>query len=169
MKVVLRKDVEKLGEAGSVKNVADGFARNYLIPKGLAVIATPGELKVVAENQKVKERKIARQEQELQELSDRIQGQRLNFETRTGTSGRLFGSVTSGDIAERLSATVGHDIDRRKIAIEEPIRTVGEHPVHVLLVGRLRPEITVVVKGLIDDSTEEPAGESEPQIETEDS
>jgi large subunit ribosomal protein L9 len=169
MKVVLRKDVEKLGEAGSVKNVADGFARNYLIPKGLAVIATSGELKVVAENQKVKERKIARQEQELQELSDRIQGQRLIFETRTGTSGRLFGSVTSGDIAERLSATVGHDIDRRKIAIEEPIRTVGEHPVHVLLVGRLRPEITVVVKGLIDDSTEEPAGESEPQIETEDS
>ncbi len=76
MKVVLRQDVENLGEKGSVKNVADGFARNYLIPKGMAVVATPGELKVVASNEAVKQRKVQRQEQELQGLADRISGQK---------------------------------------------------------------------------------------------
>lgn len=147
MKVVLRKDVEKLGEAGSVQTVADGFARNYLIPKGLAVLATPGELKVVAENARVREMKIARQEKQLQDLADKIGGQRLEFVARSGDQGRLYGSITAGDIAERLSAAVGQEIDRRKIVLADPIRTVGEHVVAVHLVGRLRPEITVVVAG----------------------
>lgn len=147
MKVVLRKDVEKLGAAGSVQTVADGFARNYLIPKGLAVLATPGELKVVAENARVREMKIARQEKQLQDLADKISGQRLEFVARSGDQGRLYGSITAGDIAERLSAAVGQEIDRRKIVLADPIRTVGEHVVAVHLVGRLRPEITVVVAG----------------------
>jgi large subunit ribosomal protein L9 len=82
MKVILRQDVESLGEAGDVKNVSDGYARNYLIPKGYAIIATPGELKVLAENQKVKDRKIAYQEQDLKELADRISTVTLEFEAR---------------------------------------------------------------------------------------
>lgn len=151
MKVVLRQDVENLGEKGSVKNVADGYARNYLIPKGLAVVATPGELKVVASNEAVKQRKIARQEQELQGLADRISGTRLEFEARAGSNGRLFGSITNGDIADKLSTVVKSEIDRRKIIIDEPIRTVGEHPVTVNLVGKLRPQVTVVVHGIVED------------------
>ena len=151
MKIVLRQDVENLGEKGSVKNVADGYARNYLIPKGLAVVATPGELKVVATNEAVKQRKVARQEQELQGLADRINGTRLEFEARAGSNGRLFGSITSGDIAEKLSAAVGSEIDRRKIVIDEPIRTIGEHPVTVNLVGKLRPQVTVFVHGIVDE------------------
>lgn len=151
MKVVLRQDVENLGERGSVKNVADGYARNYLIPKGLAVVATPGELKVVATNEAVKQRKIARQEQELQGLADRISGARLDFEARAGSNGRLFGSITNGDIADKLSAAVGSEIDRRKIVIDEPIRTIGEHPVTVNLVGKLKPQVTVVVHGIVDE------------------
>ncbi|MEZ4505489.1 MAG: 50S ribosomal protein L9 [Thermomicrobiales bacterium] len=151
MKVVLRQDVENLGEKGSVKNVADGYARNYLIPKGMAVVATPGELKVVATNEAVKQRKIQRQEQELQGLADRISGQKLVFEARAGSNGRLFGSITNGDIAEKLSAAVGAEIDRRKIVIDEPIRTTGEHPVTVNLVGKLRPQVTVVVNGIVDE------------------
>ena len=155
MKVVLRQDVENLGEKGSVKNVADGYARNYLIPKGMAVVATPGELKVVATNDAVKQRKVLRQEQELQGLAERISGQKVEFEARAGGNGRLFGSITNGDIAEKLSAAIGTEVDRRKIVIDEPIRTIGEHPVTVHLVGKLRPQVTVVVHGIVEDEESE--------------
>jgi len=100
MRIVLRKDVPKVGEAGSVQTVANGYARNYLIPKGLAVLATEGELKNAAHNEAVKDRKIARQENQLQNLADRINGQRLTFVARGGEQGRLYRSVTAGEIAE---------------------------------------------------------------------
>src|SRR5215211_2859488 len=139
MKVVLRKDVEKLGEAGSVQTVADGYARNYLIPKGLAVVATAGELKVVAENARVRDMKIARQERQLQDLADKISGQRLSFTARAGDQGRLYGSITASDVAEKLSAAIGQEVDRRRVVLDDPIRSLGEHTVTVHLVGRLRP------------------------------
>lgn len=154
MKVVLRKDVEKVGEKGSVQTVSDGFGRNYLIPQGLAVLATPGELKVVAENARVRDLKIARQEKQLQELADKISGRRLEFVARAGSGGRLYGSITTTEIAERLTAAVGLEIDRRKIVLPEPIRTVGEHPVTVHLVGKLRPQVTVIVNGEVDEEEE---------------
>jgi len=154
MKVVLRKDVEKLGDAGTVQNVADGYARNYLIPKGFAVVATTGELKVVAENTRVKEMKTARQERQLQDLADKISVQRLNFTARSGEQGRLYGSITAGDIAERLTAAVGQEIDRRKVVLEDPIRHTGEHNVSVHLVGRLRPQVTVIVTGEREEEVE---------------
>ena len=160
MKIVLRQDVPKLGEAGTVQTVTDGYARNYLIPRGLAVIATSGELKVVAHNQGVQARKIAKQEQQLQSLADRIAGQRLEFTARAGEQGRLYGSITAGDIAERLTAAVREEIDRRKVVLEEPIRSVGEHSVAVHLVGRLRPQVTVVVHGERDESEEPAAAEA---------
>lgn len=160
MKVVLRKDVDKLGEKGSVQTVSDGFGRNYLIPQGLAVLATPGELKVVAENARVREQKIARQEKQLQTLADSINGRRLEFVARAGEGGRLYGSITPTDIAERLSAAIGQEIDRRKIVLPEPIRTVGDHTVAVHLVGKLRPQVTIAVHGEVDeDETEAPAEE----------
>jgi large subunit ribosomal protein L9 len=161
MKVILRQDVGSLGEAGTVKNVSDGYARNYLIPKGFAVLATPGELKVLAENEKMRDRKIARQERELQELSDRIATVTLEFEARAGEQGRLFGSVTSGDIAEKLSKAVNHEIDRRKVVLDEPIRVSGRHKVTVNLVGKLRPEVTVVVNGIVEPSEESAPTEAE--------
>ncbi|MGH2562563.1 MAG: 50S ribosomal protein L9, partial [Thermomicrobiales bacterium] len=165
MKIILRQDVEKLGEAGAVKTVSDGFARNYLIPKGLAILATPGELKVVEHNQKVQDRKIERQEQAQRSLADRIEGQKLTFNARAGQEGRLFGSVTVSDIAERLSKIVGQEIDRRKVVLDEPIRATGEHSVAVHLVGRLRPHVTVIVEGI--DSPAEAASSSEDPAPTE--
>jgi large subunit ribosomal protein L9 len=165
MKVILREDVEKLGEKGTLQTVSNGYARNYLIPKGLAVLATPGELKVLAENQRVKDRKIARQEQELQTFADRISGQRLRFEARAGDQGRLFGSVTAGDIAEKLSIQVGQEVDRRKVVLEEPIRTIGDHNVSVHLVGKLRPEITVTVTAIVDDEDSSVEPEAAPETE----
>jgi large subunit ribosomal protein L9 len=158
MKIVLRQDVPKLGDAGTVQNVADGYARNYLIPQGLAVMATPGEMRAVAERTKVQDRKTAREEQRLQSLADRIQGQRITFNARSGEHGRLFGSVTASDIAERLSKITGQDVDRRRVVLEEPIRSTGEHHVTVHLVGRLRPEVTVIVEG-----PDQPVADSQPE------
>jgi large subunit ribosomal protein L9 len=158
MKVVLRQDVEKLGDSGSVQNVATGFARNYLIPKGLAVVATAGELKTVAENARVREMKIARQERQLQDLADKISGQRLSFTARAGDQGRLYGSITASDVAEKLSAAIGQEVDRRRVVLDDPIRSLGEHTVTVHLVGRLRPQVTVVVAAEhVEEEAVEPA------------
>lgn len=145
MKVVLRQDVPKLGEAGTVQDVSGGYARNYLVPQGLAVYATEGELKMAAHNQAVKDRKIARQEEQLRSLAEKIDGQKLSFEARAGENGRLFGSITASDVAQQLSQKIGEEIDRRRVQLEDAIRTVGEHTVTVHLVGRLRPAVTVTV------------------------
>ena len=154
MKIVLRQEVPNLGESGTVQTVKDGFARNYLIPKGFAVMATPGELKTVENNQRVKDRKLAKQEQALQSLADKINGQRLEFTARAGEHGRLYGSITAGDIAERLTAVVREEIDRRRVVLDDPIRSLGEHTVTVHLVGRLRPQVTVTVVAEVDPDAE---------------
>lgn len=147
MKVILTQDVEHLGSAGSVQTVRDGYARNYLLPKKFAILATPGALKQAAERQAAVDRRVARQEAELRGLAERIQGQLIHFTARVGREGRLFGSITEGDIAQRLSERVGEEIDRRRVVLDEPIRSVGERAVTVHLVGRLNPTITVVVEG----------------------
>ena len=167
MKVILRQDVEKLGEKGTVQTVSDGFARNYLIPKGLAVLATSGELRHLEDLREVQERKIAKQEQQLQTLADRIDGMTLTFVARAGEQGRLYGSVTAGDIAERLAAAVKHEIDRRKVILEEPIRQVGEHTVTVNLVGRLKPQVRIVVESEAgaEEATAEPQPKPKPPAE----
>ena len=160
MKIVLRQDVPKVGEAGTIQNVANGYARNYLIPKGMAVVATDGEIKTAEHNMKIRERKVGRQEEQLQSYADKIDGQRLEFVARAGEQGRLFGSVTSNDIAEKLSGKIGEEIDRRKIQLSDPLRTVGEHKVEIHVVGKLRPVITVVVEA---EKTEDDVDEVEEQ------
>ncbi|MDQ3167360.1 MAG: 50S ribosomal protein L9 [Chloroflexota bacterium] len=154
MKIVMRQDVEKVGDKGSVQTVSDGYARNYLIPKGFAVVATPGELKTVEQFQKVQARKLAKQESELQALADKIDGQKLSFMARASDQGRLFGSVTAGDIATDLSALVGEAIDRRRVVLDEAIRNVGVHTVTIHLVGRLRPKVTVTVEAEATEETD---------------
>lgn len=168
MKIVLRKDVEKLGEAGSVQNVSGGYARNFLIPQGLAVYATEGELKVAAHNQAVKDKKVERQERELQSLADKLNGLTLSFEARAGESGQLFGSIGSADIVEQIKEKTGEDIDRRKVELSDPIRTLGEHSVSIHLVGKLRSTVNITVTGdiVIEEKTED-AAETEAQAETE--
>ena len=146
MKIVLRQDVPKVGEAGTIQTVSNGYARNYLIPQGLAVVATEGEIKMAQHNLAVKERKVARQEEQLRSLADKINGQRLSFTARAGDQGRLFGSITASDVATALAAAVGEEIDRRKVVLDEPLRQVGEHTVTVHLVGKLRPQVTVVIE-----------------------
>ena len=163
MKVVLRKDVEKLGEAGSVQNVSGGYARNFLIPQGLAVYATDGELKMAAHNQAVRDRKIARQEEQLRSLAEKIDGLKLEFEANAGEGGRLFGSIGSADIATQISEKVGEEIDRRKVVLSDPLRTLGQHDVVVHLVGSLKPVVSVTITGetIIEETEEEAAAEAD--------
>jgi large subunit ribosomal protein L9 len=163
MKIVLRQDVPKLGEAGTIQTVANGYARNYLLPQGMAVVATDGEIKVAQHNLAVKDRKIARQEEQQKSLAEKIQGTKLAFTARAGESGRLFGSITAADVATQLSEKVGEEIDRRKIVLDEPLRTVGDHTVTVHLVGKLRPQVTVTINA--EEVADEPAADSDAEAE----
>ncbi len=145
MKVVLLQDVPKVGDAGSIQSVKDGFARNYLIPKGLASEATAGRIKNAEQRLRSMQRKVEREEEAQQSLSEKIDGMRIQVVARVGEQGRLYGSITAADVATKVSAELGEEIDRRKVLLSEPIRTIGEHQVAVHLVGKLRPTITVVV------------------------
>jgi large subunit ribosomal protein L9 len=145
MKVVLLQDVPNVGSAGSIQSVSDGYARNCLIPRGLAEMATPGRIKDAEQRIRAEERRTERAEREQQSIADQIDGLRLPIEARVGGQGHLYGSITAQDVAEALSNKLGIEIDRRKMLLEEPIRTVGEHQVTLHLVGKLRPTLTVVV------------------------
>lgn len=152
MKVILRQAVENLGEPGTLHKVADGYGRNYLIPKGYAVLATPGEMKTYENNLREHEMKIGRQERALQSFADRIAAVKLHFEAQAGETGRLFGSVTANDIAEKISSVIGEEIDRRKVILDEPIRHVGDYTVHVHVVGKLKPAVQVKVTAVAGES-----------------
>jgi len=145
VKIILTQDVEKLGTAGSLQEVKPGYARNYLIPQGMAQVATVGLIKQVQERQAAEQRRVAKQEVAMQSLADRIQGVRLTFTARAGETGRLFGSITSADVAEALSKQVGEEVDRRKVDLATGLHEVGEFPVTINLVGRLKPQIVAIV------------------------
>lgn len=165
MKVILLQDVPKLGNAGSIATVADGYARNYLIPKGLAEPATPDRLAVAEQRLAAERRRIAREEEAKRALAERLDGLRVVIAARVGEGGRLYGSITAQDIAEKLQHAIGEEIDRRKIELEEPIRTIGEHRVPVHLVGQLRPVVTVVVASSEEEGAVEAAVEAQPSPE----
>ena len=147
MKILLTQDVENLGKAGQIKRVADGYARNFLIPKGMAVLATEGtvqqaELKSKAEakHQKQTEDDAASQAEVLWQVT-------LTFKARAGEKGKLYGSITSSDIVEALERQTGRRLDKRKVQLEgAAIRELGVHRVPIKLITNVTPEITVVVE-----------------------
>ncbi len=144
MKVLLIKDVPKLGRAGDVKKVADGYGRNYLIPQGLAVLATPGALKQAERIRAQAEIRRARLNEELKELAQTLQGLTLVFHARAGETGKLYGSITPQDVAEAIQEKTRYEIRRQQIEMQS-IRTLGEHTAHVRLTVDLMPEIKIIV------------------------
>lgn len=142
MQVLLIKDVDNLGYAGDVKKVADGYGRNYLLPRNLAVLATPGALKQAETIRKAAERHRAVEKSDAEAIAHQLVGLELLFERRAGETGKLYGSVTSADIAEAIKAKTGIEIDKRKIALPEPIRQLGEQEVLV----KLMIDVTATVK-----------------------
>ena len=156
MKVILTQHVERLGQAGEVKKVATGYARNYLIPKGLALVATPGSLKEWNAQQKVREVQEERLAEQAGVLIERLSTLVLSFEAKAGPTGRLYGSVTTGDIVEALERESGISVDRRKI-LSDPLREVGEHTISV----RLGPDAVAEVRAIVRDEGAEEVSAAE--------
>jgi large subunit ribosomal protein L9 len=144
MRVMLLKDVYKLGRAGDVKKVADGYGRNYLMPQGLAVLATPGALKQAEWIRAAAGEERARMNQELSSVAERLSSLSLHFPAKAGETGKLYGSITSAMIAEAIEEQTGAEIDRRQVDTQ-PIKTLGAHTVHIRLTVDLVPEIKVLV------------------------
>ena len=146
MRVVLVRDVPDLGMAGEVKNVADGFARNYLIPRGMAAPASTGALREAVLKRQIDSRQEVHIEQQNRDLSAALEGLSVTFEVRAGEKDQLYGSITNADIAAALEAQVGRRVDRRKIELEKPIRHLGTYEVRVRLSEHVVPSVEVVLQ-----------------------
>jgi len=161
MKVILIENVPGLGNMGEVKDVAPGYARNYLIPKGLAVIATPGSVQEWKARLEARAARAAREAQQAAELAERMSSLTLTFRAKAGPTGRLYGSVTTAEIAEKLEQELGVSIDRRRI-LGDPLRETGEHTVTVRLAQGVEAQVRVVV-----EAEGETGEEVEPEEEAE--
>jgi len=146
MEVILKEDVIKLGHRGDVVKVADGYGRNYLLPGKLAIEATAANKAVIDQMKASAVRKSAKEKVEAEQLSTQLDALELVFERKVGEHDHLFGSVTSGDIAHALE-TKGFTIDRRKISLEDPLKTIGEYHVPVKLHREVTSHVKVTVKG----------------------
>jgi large subunit ribosomal protein L9 len=144
MEVILREDVEKLGSRGEVVKVAAGYARNFLLPKKLAVAATGSNKKIVEQERQGHLRKEAKAKGEFEDLAKLLNGVTVTISQKAGENDQLFGSVTSKDVADALAAK-NYMIDRRKVILEEPIKTLGEFKVPVKLHKEVTAEVTVMV------------------------
>jgi large subunit ribosomal protein L9 len=145
VQVILREDVVKLGDAGDLVSVKPGYARNYLVPQGKAMLATAQRVNEVEHQKRVIAEKLAKELGDLEAVKAKLSGISLEFEAQAGDEGKLFGSVTSQNLAEQL-AEKGLDVDRRKIVLDEPIKTVGKHTVAIRLRSDVIAEFTVSVK-----------------------
>jgi large subunit ribosomal protein L9 len=144
MKVLLTKDVYKLGRAGDIKKVADGYARNFLMPKGLAVLATPGSLKTADRIRAQAEIRRTALNSELKDLADTVNGITLTFAVKAGETGKLYGSVTTLDVATAIQEQTRYEVKRHQIDMQ-PIREVGEYRAYVRLTMDLIPEVRILV------------------------
>ena len=145
MKVILSSDVDKLGRKGDVVTVADGYARNFLVPKGLAMVASKGALKQADLMQRARAEKDEREKQEAAAKVASLGASPVYISARAGEEGRLFGSVTNSDVARAIEDQLEEKIDRRDIRLDEPIRTLGTHQVEVNLHAEVNALVTVEV------------------------
>jgi large subunit ribosomal protein L9 len=156
MKVVLLEDIPGRGRAGQMKEVSKGYAKNFLLPRGLALIATPSVVKQVESRLEKEKLEESIDRERLVELAQQIEGKEIRFKARMGAGERLFGSITAADVAEELSRAIGSVVDKKKIDLEKPFRQAGSHEIAVKLASDIKPKITVVIEE-----------EEEKEIETE--
>jgi large subunit ribosomal protein L9 len=163
MKVMLVKDVYKLGRAGDIKKVADGYGRNFLIPQGLAVLATAGAIKQVEKIRSQAEIRRTEQNSELKGLADQIKGIVVTFAAKAGDTGKLYGSITTQDVATAISEQTRFEVKKQQVDMQ-PIRNLGEFIAHVRLTMDLMPEVKVIVhregEALEEEVVEEPAAKT---------
>jgi len=145
MRVLLRSDIDGVGRRGDIVDVSGGFARNYLVPTGRAVEATDGIAKQAAAMRRSRDLRDANDRESAQTVSGVLTAKPVVVTARAGTEGRLFGSVTAADIADAIATQTGATVDRRRIALAEPIRSIGSHTVSVRLHPEVETEVTVEV------------------------
>lgn len=148
MKVILLQDVRALGKAGDTKDVADGYARNFLLNKKLALEATPQNLKNLALQKQKQAEKAAADLAEAKELAKKIAGMQVVIKVKAGDGGRLFGSVTNKEVAEALSSLVGQEIDKRKVEFKEPIKALGEAEALIKLHSEVHQSLRLKIEAL---------------------
>ena len=141
MRIVLREDVDTLGKKGDLLEVADGYARNYLVPRGLAMKATKGVVAQSESMRRSRESKETRDREASQKIASTLGSQTIQVKARAGEGGKLFGSVTASDVADAVLAQTGIELDRRKVVLDDPIRELGDAEVQV----RLPAEVVVAV------------------------
>jgi large subunit ribosomal protein L9 len=144
VKIVLRADVDNLGNKGDLVEVAPGYARNYLVPKGMAMVASPGIERQAESMRRSRQVRNRREKEGAEATARQLAAKRIEIKARSGEGGRLFGSVTSTDIAEAVEAQTGVKLDRRKLSVE-PIKTLGAHEVSVRLHSDVEVPITIEV------------------------
>jgi len=159
MKVLLLKDVYNVGRAGDVKKVADGYARNFLIPQKMAVLATVGAMTHVERIKASAEKQRQLLNEEMAGLAEKIQGLELLFKAKVGESGKLFGSITQQMVADAISEKIGAEVDRHRVE-SQPLREVGEHMVKIRLTFDLIPEVKVIIENEEELEGEEDAKEA---------
>jgi len=145
VKVILRSDVKDLGKLGDIVDVSDGYARNYLVPKGLAMRATDGALEQAQAMRRSRDQRDSRERAEGEDIARRLVGQVIEVPAKVGSAGHLYGSVTTTNVAEAVEASTGLVLDRRRLHINEPIRTLGTHEVTARLHAEVQFNITVEV------------------------
>jgi large subunit ribosomal protein L9 len=141
MKIILQKEVDKLGTPGDVVTVADGYARNYLVPRGLAIPASKGAVKHAESLKRAHGERTAKARTEAEALAGRLAQTPVRVVHRAGEEGKLFGSITAQELAEEIERQTGEAVDRRAIHLDEPIRSTGSHEVRV----RLHPDVTATI------------------------
>ena len=166
MKVMLLKDVYKLGRAGDIKKVADGYGRNFLIPQGLALLATAGALKQAERVRKQAEVRRTELNSELKGLADQIQGITVTFGAKAGETGKLYGSITTQDVASAISEQTRFEIKKQQVDMQ-PIRNLGEFTAYVRLTMDLVPEVKIIVHREGEAVEESSAEEAEVLAEAE--
>ncbi len=146
MKVILTQDVKNLGKEGDIKDVSDGYARNYLIPRGLVVEATTANLKEKEDQASRLQKQKDREKTQAQALYDRLNGKSITITARSGGGDKLFGAVTSKEIADALNQQFKVKLDKKKVDLGEPIKHLGEYPVKIKIYPQIQAEITVRVE-----------------------
>ena len=142
MKVILLKDIKDIGPADTIKDVSDGYARNFLIPRGLAVIADTNAMKALNARTKIKSEELEKEQRTLKEIASKINGSEISLQVDVGENGKLFGSVTHQDIAQKIYESLGVEVDKKKIILDEPIKSIGAFEVPV----KFAPDISATLK-----------------------
>jgi large subunit ribosomal protein L9 len=161
MKVVLLEDIPGGGKAGEIKEVSKGYAKNFLLPRRLALVATPTVMKQVESRLEREKLEESIDREKLVELAQQIEGREIRLKARMGAGERLFGSITAADVAEELSRAIGSVIDKKRIDIEKPLRQTGSYEVAIKLASDIKPKITVV----IEEEEKEKEEETEKKVE----